>query len=95
MTKGVSIVNIYPDICDGDDKCAKGYLHGKQQQLVTDIRNQQAKMDNVELYIREGVEESTSSHTFWIDKLYDEVVPTFSKRLGKRQFYKVLWKLLE
>ena len=46
-------------------------------------------MDNVELYIREGVEESTSSYIL-IDKLYDEVVPTFSKRLGKRQFYKVL-----
>ena len=84
------MVNIYPDIADGGDElCSKGYLFGKQLQLVTDIRNQQAKMDNVELYVREGLEECPGSYVL-IDKLYDEVAPSFSKRLGKRQFYKIL-----
>ena len=86
----LSIVNIYPDIADGGDElCSKGYLFGKQLQLVTDIRNQQAKMDNVELYVREGLEECPGSYVL-IDKLYDEVAPSFSKRLGKRQFYKII-----
>ena len=87
---GKSIVNIYPEIADGDDEPVKeGYLIGKQQRLIQDIRNQQSKMDNIEEYVLEGLEECPGTHVL-VDKLYDEIEGTFSKKIRKRQFYRSL-----
>ena len=87
---GETLVEIYPEICDGGGKPnPKGYLYGKQDRLTSDIRRQQAKSEDVERYLLEGLELKMGSY-IRLDSLYQDVIKVMTKKIGKRRFYSML-----